>query len=70
MRENIDRIYLFNRYITPSPLQYKPESDNDTIDIRSQISPTSPNSKCFRLRKTRAIVTAIVSQLIIKKHNK
>ncbi|XP_051173223.1 inositol hexakisphosphate and diphosphoinositol-pentakisphosphate kinase isoform X5 [Leptopilina boulardi] len=33
-----------NQYITPSPLQYKPETDNDTIDIRSQISPTSPNS--------------------------
>lgn len=33
-----------NQYITPSPLQYKTETDNDTIDIRSQISPTSPNS--------------------------
>ncbi|XP_033226469.1 inositol hexakisphosphate and diphosphoinositol-pentakisphosphate kinase 2 [Belonocnema kinseyi] len=39
----LSRAYI-NRYITPTLLQYKPGADNDTIDIRNQTSPTSPNS--------------------------
>ncbi|CAK9801254.1 Inositol hexakisphosphate and diphosphoinositol-pentakisphosphate kinase [Anthophora plagiata] len=32
------------RYITPTPIQYKPSNDGETCDIRNQLSPTSPNS--------------------------
>ncbi|KOX81239.1 Inositol hexakisphosphate and diphosphoinositol-pentakisphosphate kinase [Melipona quadrifasciata] len=32
------------RYITPTPIQYKPPNDGEPCDIRNQLSPTSPNS--------------------------
>ncbi|XP_060827958.1 inositol hexakisphosphate and diphosphoinositol-pentakisphosphate kinase 2 isoform X2 [Bombus pascuorum] len=32
------------RYITPTPIQYKPSNDGESCDIRNQLSPTSPNS--------------------------
>ncbi|XP_017760537.1 PREDICTED: inositol hexakisphosphate and diphosphoinositol-pentakisphosphate kinase [Eufriesea mexicana] len=32
------------RYITPTPIQYKPSNDGEPCDIRNQLSPTSPNS--------------------------
>ncbi|XP_031832948.2 inositol hexakisphosphate and diphosphoinositol-pentakisphosphate kinase isoform X3 [Nomia melanderi] len=31
-------------YITPTPIQYKSSNDGEPCDIRSQLSPTSPNS--------------------------
>lgn len=34
------------RYITPTPIQYKPSNDGESCDIRNQLSPTSPNSEC------------------------
>ncbi|XP_068983877.1 inositol hexakisphosphate and diphosphoinositol-pentakisphosphate kinase isoform X2 [Bombus flavifrons] len=32
------------RYITPTPIQYKPSNDGESCDIKNQLSPTSPNS--------------------------
>lgn len=42
-----DRIIDFLlRYIAPTPIQYKSSNDGESCDIRNQLSPTSPNSKC------------------------
>lgn len=35
------------RYIAPTPIQYKSSNDGESCDIRNQLSPTSPNSKCY-----------------------